>query len=81
MENNKLKENMGEKYKRIGLFTYKQLKEDEYEFCLDVPIKFTKKQQREFKEYVTSIFGENSEFEIVGEDFMAPKKFIVKKLK
>lgn len=65
--------------KRIGLFTYTQLSVDEYEFCMDIPIKFTKKHQKEFEEYVTDIFGEESEWQITGEKCMAPKKFTAKK--
>lgn len=66
-------------YNRIGLFTYKRLNENEYEFLLEIPIKFTKKQQKEFNEYVVGIFGEDSQFKIIGESFVADKKFIVKK--
>ena len=76
----KEKINLGQT-KRIGLFTYTKLSQDEYEFSLDVPVKFTKKQKREFEGYVSDIFGEDSQFEITGEDYMAPKKFIAKKIK
>ena len=75
-----MENNIGET-KRMGLFTYTKLSENEYEMCLDVPIKLTKKRQKEFSEYVSDIFGEDSQFQIIEEECMAPKKFIIKKIK
>ena len=75
-----MENNIGET-KRMGLFTYTKLSENEYEMCLDVAIKLTKKRQKEFSEYVSDIFGEDSQFQIIEEECMAPKKFIIKKIK
>ncbi len=69
-------------YTRIGLFTYKQIKEDEYEVGLDIPIKFTKKQQKELEGYIQDVFGEeNSMVEIVGEQMTATKFFTIRTIK
>jgi len=69
-----------EKHTRVGLFKYNQLKKDEYEVGLEIPIKFTKRQQKELQEYIWGVFGEDAQFEVVGEDMTATKTFIIKKI-
>jgi len=73
--------NIEEGFTRIGLFTYKQVKDDEYEVGLDIPIKFTKKQQKELQEYIWDVFGEDVQFEMVGEQMSATKFFTIRKIK
>lgn len=74
-----LKDSKESQFKRLGLFLYREVREDVYEVGLDVPIKFTKKHQKEIEEYVRDVFGEDSQFEMIGEETVATKKFLIQK--
>lgn len=69
------------KFNRVGIFMYRELEDNNYEFCIDIPMKFTKKYQKEFEEYLSDIFGENAQFEGSGYENVSYRKFFAKKIK